>query len=86
MTTNEALSILLVVIWNWNSDERVLLLYGKNANDWFITYIYNKETNKDVTKLDCNKLLMKMSVRHKMSLYVICNSNSAIRHAHSDMQ
>ena len=32
-----------------------------NANDRFITYIYNKEINKDVTKLDCNKLLMKMS-------------------------
>ena len=57
-----------------------------NANDRFITYIYNKETNKDVTKLDCIKLLMKMSVRHKMSLYVICTSNLAIRHAHSDMQ
>ena len=26
-----------------------------------ITYVYNKEINKEVTKLDCNKLLMKMS-------------------------
>ena len=71
----------------------VIMQIMHSHNKWDICRWWQWHDNKwsivnivSCAKLDCIKLLMKMSVRHKMSLYVICTSNSTIRHAHSHMQ